>query len=111
MRPLKVRGLDRPGDEKEVIKTLRKNVVYGSFNRPISRLWATLPDHCTLWDTPHGDWRKLIPWTWLFCDEPLPAETIDRYELVHAFERTHYINPLDGNYLNMKETINERDHN
>jgi hypothetical protein len=53
---------------------------YASFNRPIDRLWATLPEACKLVQQ-QASWESWQPHTWLICKEPLDQDTIDRYEL------------------------------
>lgn len=55
--------------------------IYGSFNRPLSRMWATLPKDAVLFDNDQGNWTKGIPWTFITTTEPLSDELIHRYEL------------------------------
>jgi len=52
---------------------------YASFNRPLSRLWATLPDGALVHQ--RANWEKQIPHSWFFTEAPLSDETMYRYEL------------------------------
>jgi len=63
--------------------------VYASFNRPIDRMLATLPEGVELKQNDRGNWQAMIPWTWLFSTKPLDAELCDRYELVWGWSPVH----------------------
>ena len=63
--------------------------VYASFSRPISRIWATLPEGVEFAHNDYANWNEQIPHTWLFCKEPLDAETCRRYELTWGWSPIH----------------------
>ena len=62
--------------------------VYASFYRPISLMWATLPD-CKLVHEDHANLPDALPHTWVVTREPLPDETIERYELDWGWSPIH----------------------
>lgn len=55
--------------------------VYASYNRPVSKVWATLPESAVLLQEDFGNWDNGIPWTWVVTEEPLSEKTIYSYEL------------------------------
>lgn len=59
----------------------RHKWVYASFNRPVSKMWATLPETAILVHQDRAEWDNGIPWTWVITEEPLSGETIYSYEL------------------------------
>ena len=63
------------------------NFIYASLKRPLSRVWATLPDTAYVaynWKPP--SWKTMQPHTWILSPEPLPAEKVYDYELSLAWE-------------------------
>lgn len=63
--------------------------IYGSFNRPISSLWASFPCEVYFVDNERANWEKAIPHTWVVSQEPLDDETIRRYELTWGWSPVH----------------------
>lgn len=64
------------------------NFIYASLKRPLSRVWATLPDTAYVaynWEPP--SWQTMQPHTWILSPEPLPAEKVYDYKLSLAWER------------------------
>ncbi len=58
--------------------------VYASFNRPINSLWASIPNAVYV-QQDNASWDTVVPHTWVVTPNPLPEETIYRYELTHGF--------------------------
>lgn len=73
---------DKHGQQLERDAALQYKHVYASFNRPMSAIWATLPDAMYIQEE-HAYWEegKMIPWTWIVTKEPLTEEKIYSYEL------------------------------
>jgi len=65
--------------------------VYGSFNRPIDGLWATIPHEPIFVHTPIGsaNWTEAVPHTWVVTTAPLDDEVIKRYELRWGWSPVH----------------------
>lgn len=62
---------------------VRYSYVYGSYYRPFSTLWATMPTGCHY---VHNAVRNNIdPHTWILTDKMLPDDTVYRYELFPAW--------------------------
>lgn len=75
---------------RDVLQTIRESMladgdtmfpryVYASFNRPISRMWAILPDDAILVDAK-ADWSKAVPHTFVLTREPI-LDIARKYEL------------------------------
>jgi len=69
--------------------------LYGSFNRPLSRVWATLPADVVLIDS-HRWYAEIdnlirqhtdgVPHTWIVSPSPLDEDLLCRYELTLCWE-------------------------
>ena len=60
--------------------------VYASFYRPISLMWATLPN-CKLVHEDHANWPEAVPHTWVITQAPLPEPL--PYELEWGWSPIH----------------------
>lgn len=67
--------------------------VYGSFNRPMSDMWATIPGEHAYIHNPDPNWTESIPHTWVVTAQPLPDEVIERYELRWGWSPIHEPQP------------------
>jgi hypothetical protein len=64
--------------------------VYGSYYRPMSRMWATrLPADAILIDNGPANWSRQIPHTWIVTPTPLDSDVIDAYQLAWAWSPVH----------------------
>jgi hypothetical protein len=62
--------------------------VYGSYSRPISNIWATIPGAVFIHED-YPNWEKAIPHTWVITQEPLAEDILTRYELVWGWSPIH----------------------
>lgn len=74
---------DREVKQAKMKRRLKMNHVYGSFSRPFSLIWASLPDDICieLVQEDYGDWQGGIPHTWILSDKALPDDKVESYEL------------------------------
>lgn len=73
---------DKHGQELERDAALTYKHIYASFNRPISAIWASIPDAIYMHEEhPYWGDGKMTPWTWVITKEPLNEEKIYSYEL------------------------------
>lgn len=73
--------------EQTGTSSLAINYVYGSFYRPITNLWATLPKECFTLQNERLNHDKQIPLTYLFTPAPLSDKTLYDYELTLCWQR------------------------
>jgi len=62
--------------------------VYASFNRPITSLWASIPDALYM-HTERSNWDNLVPHTWVITKQPLEPDMMYRYELKFGYSKTY----------------------
>ena len=59
--------------------------VYGSFYRPFSLMWATLPGKPIIEHETRADQNAMIPHSWILTREPLNDDILYKYELTWAW--------------------------
>lgn len=69
--------------ERDPIDTMHRGLkhVYASFNRPLSPMWARLPENALLVHNERHDWESANPHTWILSPDPLDQDILDQYEL------------------------------
>jgi len=70
---------------------------YASFNRPISGIWASIPDARYIHED-RANWAEAVPHTWVLTQETLDEDVLSRYELRWAYSplRWHSKGESDG---------------
>jgi hypothetical protein len=76
-------------DRKDIeVPDFMPNHVYGSFNRPLSFLWAKFPVKAFLVHPTLGtSWEHGIPFTYILSEERIPEEMLKSYELLWGWSR------------------------
>ena len=78
------------GMQERGVDVFEYNFAYGSYRRPLSRVWASIPDEVQV--VSNWEWPTFPqPYTWLLSREPLDGELLNRYELTLAYERWIHI--------------------